>query len=123
MVQGPRNGWLKKALPLHKWRRTQGMATFLRDLIALRKPIALCASCEAKMPRRWLDSTDYAFVKGFHAEGTACDYCRQLSSANLYHPVDGAYHQEMVAVNRMVEEVQARERALFNKDRRFLLGY
>ena len=59
-------GWLAKALPLHKWRRKEGLTAMVRDLIALRKTLVLCAGCEYKMPRRWTgrrasDSTSWAW--------------------------------------------------------------
>lgn len=115
-------GVIARALPFWKWRRPDGLATMVRDLIALRKTLVLCHACERKMPRRWTEKYDYAFVKGFHAEGSACDYCRALTSANMYCAVDGAYHQAMERMSRSIEETRARERALYEKDRRYFLG-
>lgn len=114
--------WVKRALPLFKWRRPDGLASMVRDLIALRKTLVLCHSCEQKMPRRWESRYNYAFVKGFHAEGAACDYCRVQTSANMYCAVDGPYHQEMEQGRRSVAETRARERAAYEKDRKFFLG-
>lgn len=114
-------GFFSRALPLFKWRRKDGEASFLRDLIALRKPVALCKGCEHKMRYRWTSRYNYEFVKGFHAEMTHCDYCRTEGSANFYHPVDGAYHQEMVKWKKIEATVQARDRARLEKDRRYIL--
>ena len=114
---------MAKALPLYKWRRKQGMATFLRDLIDLRKTVVLCASCEGKMPGRWTDKYNYAYVRGYHAEGAACDWCRQVTSTNLYQAADGKYHQDRMRMEKSVRETQARDHALFLKDRRYLIGY
>lgn len=113
---------VKRSLPVFKWRRTQGMATFVRDLIDLRKPLILCSSCEAKMPRRWESRYNYEFYKGYFAECSACDWCRLRYAANMYLPVEGEYHQERVRVNKLVAEVEERERQLFLKDRRYLIG-
>ena len=114
-------GFFSRALPLFKWRRKDGEASFLWDVMALRKPIALCKGCEHKMPHRWTSRYNYAFVKGFHAELTACDYCRIQGSVNFYHPVDGAYHQEMVRWQRIEAQVAERDRQNFLKDRRYIL--
>lgn len=115
--------WIQKVLPLHQWRRKEGLSSFLTDMITLRHSLALCTGCERKMPRRWTERYNYEFVKGFYAEQTACDYCRALTSANMYCPVDGAYHQEMVKMRTMINEVQARERRMWDQDRKFLVGY
>lgn len=115
-------GVIARALPLFRWRRSDGLASMVRDLIALRKTLILCHSCEGKMPRRWESRYNYAFVKGFHTEGSACDYCRVQTSANMYCASDGAYHQAMEKANKSVEETRARERAAYEKDRRFFLG-
>ena len=113
-------GVISRALPLWKWRRPDGLASMVVDLIALRKTLILCHSCEGKMPRRWESRYNYAFVKGFHAEGSACDYCRTQTSANMYCATDGAYHQEMEKARRSVEETHKRERALAERDRLFV---
>ena len=115
-------GMAMRAVPLAKWRRPDGEAAFLANLIALRKTLVLCAGCENKMPRRWLDRVDYALVKAFSAEGTTCDYCRKPRPVNMYLPVDGKYHQELVQSQKSVDETRARQRELYNKDRRYLLG-
>ena len=115
-------GIIARALPLFKWRRPDGLASMVRDLIALRKTLILCHSCEGKMPRRWGSLYNYSFVKGFYAEGSACDYCRRQTSANMYCAVDGAFHQEMEKARKSVEEVKARERAAYERDRRFFIG-
>ncbi len=115
-------GVIARALPFLKWRRPDGLASMVHDLIALRKTLILCHSCEHKMPRRWESRYNYAFVKGFHADGAACDYCRMQTTANMYCAVDGPYHQEMAQARQSVAETRARERALYEKDRRFFLG-
>lgn len=116
-------GWLHKVLPLHKWRRPDGLSSFLADMIALRHTLCLCSGCEVKMPGQWTSRYNYALVKGFMAELTACDYCRQLRSVNMYCPEDGAYHQEMVQWQRTVSQVRAREQAALAKDRKYLVGH
>lgn len=115
-------GVIVRALPLFRWRRPDGLASMVRDLIALRKTLILCSSCEHKMPHHWDSRYNYAFVKGFHAEGSACDYCRAQTTANMYCAVDGAYHQALEKARRSVEETRVRERKQYDRDRRFFLG-
>lgn len=115
-------GFLARALPFFRWRRPDGLASMVTDLVALRKTLILCASCEHKMPVRWESRYNYSFVKGFHAEGSACDYCRAQTSVNMYCAVDGAYHQEMSKAQKSVRETRARERASYERDKRFFLG-
>ena len=115
-------GVMKKILPLFKWKRKQGMATFLRDLLDLRKTISLCKSCERKMPRHWGSRYNYSFVRGFYAEHAACDWCRLQDSTNMYMPVDGKYHQEMMHMKRHVDATRERERTQFLKDSRHFIG-
>jgi len=40
----------------------------------------------------------------------------------MYCAVDGAFHQEMEKARKSVEEVKARERAAYERDRRFFIG-
>jgi hypothetical protein len=115
-------GFIARALPLWQWRRTQGIATLVADLIQLRKTLILCHACEHKMPRHWESRYNYAFVKGFHAEGSACDYCRTQTTVNMYCAVDGAYHQEMEQARRSVAETQARERLAYMRNKKYFLG-
>src|SRR3990167_60419 len=118
-------GALSRALPLWKWRRPDGLASMVRDLISLRKTLILCHSCEGKMPRKWESRYNYALVKGFHAGGTACDYCPQNGlqpAVNMWCAVDGLYHQEMEKARKSVEETQARERAAYERDRTYFVG-
>lgn len=116
-------GEIKRGWPLWKWRRKEGLATFLRDLIDLRKTIVLCYGCEHKMPRRWTDKYDYALIRGFHGEDAVCDWCRHHNTVNMYQTVIGKYHENMLLMQRSVQETQERERQMFMKDRKFLIGY
>ena len=120
-IQG--GGAIKRGLPLWKWRRKDGLASFLRDLISLRKTIVLCFGCEHKMPRRWTEKYDYALIRGFHGEGAVCDYCRQHNTVNMYQTVMGKYHADWLVSERSVRETRERERAMFMKDRKYLIGY
>jgi len=112
-----------RALPLSKWKRPNGRSSFVQDMIELRKTLVLCRFCEFGMPRRWTSRYNYAFVKGFHADGTACDRCRVHAPTNMYCAVDGAYHREIALAQRSVREVKARERAAFDRDRRYFIGW
>src|SRR3990167_3876040 len=89
-------GVIARARPLWKWHRPDGLASMVRDLIALRKTLILCKSCEHKMPRKWESRYNYALVRGFHAGGTAGVYCPQNGlqpAVNMWCAGDGLSHQ------------------------------
>lgn len=117
-------GYLRPILPLFKWRRPEGLASFLRDRIALRKSLALCATCERKMPRSWLEQYDYALIRGYHMEDTGCDYCRDIySTTNLYMPGEGDYYRQWKLGTDSVRETRARDQKRAQEDQRFLVGF
>lgn len=115
-------GWMAKALPLHKWRRPDGLSSFLADMIALRKTLCLCASCEKQMPRRWLERHDYQYVRGFYADAVACDKCRNRDSANMYVATEGNYATQIRNEKAAFERIRAAERASAQRDRQYLVG-
>lgn len=115
-------GWMAKALPLHKWRRPDGLSSFLTDMIALRKTLCLCATCENHMPRRWTERYDYQFVRGFHAEAVACDKCRQRDSANMYVAVEGRYATQIRDEKAAFARIRAAEITHAQRDRQYLVG-
>lgn len=108
---------------LHRWRRTDGLATFLRNMIDLRKTISLCHSCENRMPNRWLSRYNYELVKHLSADECPCDYCRQTTSVNLFVAGEGEYFQNYDLGQRSVRATVARERALRDKDYRHVLNF
>lgn len=110
-------GYIAKAVPLHKWRRKDGLSSFMADMIGLRHALCLCKSCEKKMGSRWLDKYGYGLVKSFHADDANCDYCRQTNSCNLFVAVEGNYYKEMSFAEKCVRETQARDRHLAERDR------
>jgi len=116
------SGHIAKALPLSKWKRPDGLSSFLADMIGLRKTLNLCLSCERKMPRNWIERVDYQFVRGFHAEAIACDRCRQDVPTNMYVAVEGRYAQQMREEKRSIDNIRRTERALRENDRKYLLS-
>lgn len=108
---------------LHKWHRPDGLASFVRDMIGLRKTISLCRSCEAKMPSRWTSRYNYELVKHLHADDCPCDYCRQTTSVNLYVAGEGDYWQQYDLGQRSVHDTVLRERKLRDKDYRYVLNF
>jgi hypothetical protein len=116
-------GYVTRALPLHKWPRKDGPASFLSDLIALRKSVLLCYSCEQKMGRRWQDRINYGLVKSFHADDGFCDSCRHSTSCNLYIPVEGQYYQDMTFAETCIKQTKERERQTAQRDRVMLYTY
>lgn len=116
------SGYVARALPLSKWRRPAGLSSFLADMIALRKTLNLCSSCEHKMPRHWLDRTNYQFVRGFHAEAIACDRCRADVPTNMYVATEGRYAQQMREEKQAFDDIRRTERALRDNDRKYLLS-
>src|SRR5258707_12680511 len=102
--------YVTRALPLHKWKRDGGPASFLAALLALRKTIVLCSVCEKQMGRKWADKINYGIVKSFHADDTHCDKCRNETTCNMYIPVEGSYYQEMTFAEKCVRQTKERER-------------
>ena len=115
-------GFIARTLPLSKWRRHDGLSSFLADMIALRKTLNLCHSCEsARMPHRWHEHYDYAFVRGFHAEAIACDRCRQDVPTNMYVAMEGNYARQIREEKQAFENIKRSKRALLEKDTRYFL--
>jgi hypothetical protein len=107
---------------LAKIRRKDGEASFLADMIALRKVLALCYYCaEHRLPRNWRKLFDYEELKGYHAHGH-CDYKREEGSVGLYMPGDGDYWQMHEKSTKAVDSIQARDQRRYAQDRRYLVG-
>lgn len=103
-------------------KRTEGIASFVADRITLRLPLSLCHSCErGKMGRNWRRRFEYAELTAFHGEA-ACDYCREETAVGLFFAENEAYWQQHMAAQRSVDETRKRERQLYDKDRRYLIG-
>ena len=115
-------GTMTPSLPLVKWRRLDGKASFVCDLIALRKTLLLCHGCVVThFPAHWQQQYDYECVPAFHGDG-GCDYCRQEGPADLYVAGEGAYWQEWEASTRIIRQVRERECRLMAQDSRYLIG-
>lgn len=99
-----------------KLRRKDGQASFVADLIALRKTLALCRHCaDVKMPRNWRKCYSYEELTTFHGD-SACDYCREDKPVALFLAGEGGYWQEYEQTRRMAAEVKKRERQLLEKN-------
>jgi hypothetical protein len=82
-------------------RRGKSGSSVISDFLTLRRTIFLCASCEHKMPYRWLRRWEYRVIPGLHSAGTRCDNCQLDNCAtNIYVPEDQGYWQEHLAVQR-----------------------
>lgn len=114
-------GHVARALPLAKWRRHDGLSSFLQDMVSLRKTLNLCASCESRMPRHWTDRYNYQFVRGFHAEAIACDRCRHDLPTNMYVATEGGYATQVRQERAALERIRRTERAVREGDRKYLL--
>jgi hypothetical protein len=99
-----------------KWRRRDGQASFLCDLIELHKTLALCNNCaKIKMPRKWQSLYLYEKLTTFHGEDF-CDYCRQEGPISLYmHATDSVWPQ-MHHSMEVERRVRKRERELWEKN-------
>ena len=107
---------------LAKWRRTEGPASFLADMITLRKTLFLCYNCgKFKLGRNWRGVFDYEELTTFHGN-SRCDYCREDGPVTLYLAADGKVWQEHEKSTRQIAETRKREQILYNKDRRFFIG-
>lgn len=98
-----------------KRRRAIADAAMVSHYAALQKPILLCLTCEAKMPRKWTERYGYRVLHDMHTEGE-CTYCRTYLSCNLYHHVEGDYCQEWVRHDQIRDA--ARQQQLLVRDRR-----
>ncbi len=116
-------GYIAKALPLHKWRRPDGLSSFMADMIGLRHALCLCKSCETKMGNKWLIKYGYTLVKSFHADEQGCDYCRNETSCNLFVATEGNYAKEMTFAEKCVRETQERDRRTAERDKVMLYTY
>lgn len=116
------SGYVSRALPLHKWRRPDGLTSFLADMVALRKTLSLCYSCEHKMPRAWEDRYNYQRVRQFYAECATCDWCRHPDSTTMFVAVEGRYAQQIRDEKAAFERIRAAERADAQRTRQYLVG-
>ena len=105
--------------PGEKWRRRKSNAAQMADLIALHKTIALCATCERRMPRKWGARYGYRVVHNAHTEAN-CDFqgpaCEGYADCNLFHYVSGDYMRQWDAVQATIRA--AKEQRLQITDRR-----
>lgn len=105
-----------------KWRRKSGEASFLQDLIALRKVLCLCNLCSnIKLPRKWESRFGYSRLTAFHAVAN-CDWCREERPVSMFLPTEGDVWQQHELGMRSAAAVRKREMAAYDKDKRYLVG-
>lgn len=74
--------------PLRRGPKTAG--SVLHDLVALRKSLMLCKSCEVKMHPAHLKRLGYVELTQFHARGL-CDGCQHETHCALWLPHDSPH--------------------------------
>lgn len=75
------------------WRipRKEGRASFLENMIQLRKTLLLCNFCAtSRMPRAWMARSNYEDIPAWHSVGH-CDLCRTYGALTVFVPMEGAY--------------------------------
>ena len=83
-------------------RRGKPGSAVISGYLDQRKPLFLCASCEAKMPWRWLRRWEYRLIPGLSAAGTRCDSCQlPEQSTNVFYPEDQGYYQQHLRAERI----------------------
>ena len=107
---------------LAKWRRKDGLASFIADMIALRKPLQICHFCaERRMPSRWRNQYNYEKFNMFRGGESACDYCREEKPLTLYMATDNELWRTIELGEKSVAETRKRERLQYERDSRYIL--
>ena len=107
-----------------KWQKTRRRisgASWLADMSALKKTLALCRTCAWKMPWRWEKKFGYEELKVYHGVGV-CDRCRNEDSVSLYLSTDTDYWAKCERARRWTAETRARDRAFAVVDRRRIIA-
>jgi hypothetical protein len=90
-------------------RRKMSNASWLEDMIQLKKTLALCKGCTTtKMPWRWEQKLHYAEMKTLHGSGH-CDLCRKEDLVSLYQNTDTAWYEQIERDNHLVAATVARD--------------
>jgi hypothetical protein len=110
--------------PIHwlKQRRPIVNASWVNDMIALKRALQFCKGCEPKMPWRWQSLFNYrpfSMPDGRAYEGNGqCDWCRQERPIVLYQRTDSPEYEAGEKYDRMIAETRARETGFTVVDRR-----
>ena len=105
--------------PWETWTRRRSDAAMISDKASQHQAILLCASCEAKLPKKWTARYGYRLLHNMHTEGH-CDYCRTYASGNLYHHEDEGYCRQWVQQTAHLDA--AREQQIAIRDKRRIRG-
>jgi hypothetical protein len=92
-------------------------ASWVSDMIALRKALQFCTGCEAKMPWRWQTRFEYRAFTAYHGDGQ-CDGCRQDTAVTLYQRTDSPEYAAAERYDRLVQATRARDAGFTVVDRR-----
>ena len=114
-------GVVGQAINWQKTRRRISGASWLADMSALKKTLALCRTCVWKMPWRWEAKFCYEELRQFHGVGV-CDRCRNELSVALYQSTATDYWVKCERDRRWSAETRARDRAFVVVDRRRVLA-
>lgn len=91
--------------PGERWRRRKSNAAQISDLLALHKPVLLCATCERRFPQKWGEHYGYRRLHDMHTEGQ-CDFqgpdCDGYAACNLYHFVEAGYYRQYEQGNAVI---------------------
>ena len=106
-----------RKIELWRIRRKMPDASWLSDMLALQKTIALCKGCSTqRMPWRWQQKLHYAEMTIYHGSGR-CDMCRHEDTVSLYQSTDTSWYASMDRDNHLVAATQARDLRITDRRR------
>ena len=114
-------GVVGQAINWQKTRRRISGASWLADMSALKKTLALCRTCAWKMPWHWQKKFGYEELRQFHGIGH-CDRCRNEDAVSLYQSTQTEYWVKCERDRRWTAETRARDRAFAVVDRRRIIA-
>ena len=103
------------AKPHEQKRRRKSNAALIADFAALKKALMLCATCEAKLPQRWMSRYGYRLLRDMHTQGR-CDYCQTHDTCNIFHHEQGGYVEEWDRLG--VIEASIKQQKIIIRDKR-----
>jgi hypothetical protein len=106
-----------RKIELWRVRRKMSNSTWLSDMMALQKTIALCKGCATvTMPWRWQQKLHYAEMKTLHGSGR-CDMCRQEEDVSLYQSTDTPWYAAIERDNHLVAATMERDLRITDRRR------
>lgn len=106
-----------KKIDFSKTSRRMSGATWLWDMMNLRKVLQLCSRCQYALPHHW--EKKYHYAKWKHFTGiNPCDYCKNEAVVDLFRSTDDPWYAECERNSRAVSATRARDAAFAVTDRR-----